>query len=183
MDIVEKARIFAVAGHAAVGQMRRYSHESYSVHPQAVAELLRSLGCSVSLQAAGWLHDLVEDTALSIDLICAEFGSEIATLVEMATSISTAADGNRKVRKALDLKHKLQASEDGQTLILADAFCNVRDIVQSNPSFACIYIPEKYELAKALTSAHAGLRKMLFDQLEVAMKELQLSEASHVPTK
>ena len=41
MDIVERARTFATAAHAATGQKRKYTHEPYIVHPEEVVSILR----------------------------------------------------------------------------------------------------------------------------------------------
>ena len=43
-DIVERARMFATAAHAAVGQLRKYTFEHYIVHPAEVAEIVASVG-------------------------------------------------------------------------------------------------------------------------------------------
>jgi (p)ppGpp synthase/HD superfamily hydrolase len=68
---VEKAYFFAMAGHAAVGQMRKYSGEPYIVHPAECVAILqwlpRGSKITVAQQVAMMFHDLVEDTRYFTD--------------------------------------------------------------------------------------------------------------------
>jgi (p)ppGpp synthase/HD superfamily hydrolase len=59
MNIVERARVFATAAHAAVGQKRKYTGEDYIVHPTEVAGIVRDAGGTDAQIAAAYLHDLV----------------------------------------------------------------------------------------------------------------------------
>ena len=63
------------------GQVRA-SGEPYICHPVAVADLLRDIGASASVIAAGFLHDVVEDTEVTPEEIEAHFGAEVRALVE-----------------------------------------------------------------------------------------------------
>ncbi|HUW24395.1 MAG TPA: RelA/SpoT family protein [Patescibacteria group bacterium] len=84
-SLIRKAYEFAMIAHA--GQ-KRYSGEPVIIHPLAVANILADyhLG-SVSI-AAGLLHDVVEDSNVSLSELEREFGREIAGLVEGVTKIS-----------------------------------------------------------------------------------------------
>ena len=62
------------------GQMRA-TGEPYIVHPIAVADLLRDIGAGSSVIAAGFLHDVVEDTQVTPEEIEAQFGAEVRALV------------------------------------------------------------------------------------------------------
>jgi len=68
------------------GQYRK-SGEPYICHPVAVAGLLRDLGGSSAI-AAGFLHDVVEDTDVTIEELEQRFGSEVRQLVEGVTKLS-----------------------------------------------------------------------------------------------
>lgn len=74
----QKALDFARAAHA--GQKRR-SGEDYINHPIKVAETLRQMGMDQQTIAAGFLHDVVDDTNKTLEDIEKEFGKEIAFLV------------------------------------------------------------------------------------------------------
>lgn len=143
MDIVEKARMFATAAHAAVAQLRKYTYEPYIVHPAEVVSIVKTVDHTPEMLAAAWLHDIVEDTGVTIDLVRAEFGDEVAELVSWLTDVSTLDDGNRAVRKAIDRAHIAQAPAAAQTVKLADLISNTKSIAQHDPKFAEVYFQEK----------------------------------------
>ena len=109
MDVVERARIFATAAHAAVGQVRKYTNEPYIVHPAEVVSIVRSVPHTPEMLAAAWLHDTVEDTDVTMEVVRAEFGDAVAELVGWLTDVSRPEDGNRAVRKARDREHTAAA--------------------------------------------------------------------------
>src|SRR5580765_8807774 len=90
-----RARVFATAAHAAVGQVRKYTGEPYINHPAAVAEIVRAVPHSEAMLAAAWLHDVVEDTKVTYADIKAEFGEDVAVLVNWLTDVSAPQDGFR----------------------------------------------------------------------------------------
>lgn len=143
MNIVEKARVFATAAHAAVGQVRKCTFEPYIVHPTEVVAIVASVPHTREMLAAAYLHDTVEDTRVTLDLIRSEFGDEIADLVGWLTDVSQPADGNRFDRKAKDRAHSATAPADAQTVKLADLIANTRSIVQHDEKFAQTYLEEK----------------------------------------
>lgn len=118
-DLEERARIFATAAHAAVGQKRKYTGEDYADHPIAVAEIVSSVPHTEEMLAAALLHDVVEDTKVDINLIHAMFGSAVGTLVYWLTDQSKPTDGNREKRKAIDREHSASAPAKAQTIKLA----------------------------------------------------------------
>lgn len=84
-DLICRAFRFAYDLHD--GQLRK-SGEPYICHPVAVAGLLRDLGGSPAMIAAGFLHDVVEDTDVTIEEIEERFGAEVRRLVEGVTKLS-----------------------------------------------------------------------------------------------
>ncbi|MEB3159474.1 MAG: HD domain-containing protein, partial [Synechococcus sp.] len=68
------------------GQFRA-SGDPYIVHPVAVADLLRDIGASAPVIAAGFLHDVVEDTDLTPEQLEGHFGPEVRALVEGVTKL------------------------------------------------------------------------------------------------
>ena len=158
MTMVERARVFATAAHAAVKQVRKYTFEPYIVHPAEVAGIVDALeGATFEMVAAAWLHDTVEDTGVTIEVIRAEFGNEVAELVSWLTDVSRPEDGNRAVRKAIDREHTARAPAEAQTVKLADLIANSRSILAHDPAFARVYLEEKRMLLEVLTRGDATL--------------------------
>ncbi len=79
-------RAYEVAEKAHTGQFRK-SGEPYITHPVAVATILAELGMTSQTLAAALLHDTVEDTDYSLDRLRADFGGEIALLVDGVTKL------------------------------------------------------------------------------------------------
>lgn len=83
-SVVERARQYAVEAHE--GQYRA-DGVPYSTHPEAVVGILREHGIfDEEVLAAAYLHDVLEDTAITTDELAREFGGEIARLVEELTN-------------------------------------------------------------------------------------------------
>jgi (p)ppGpp synthase/HD superfamily hydrolase len=164
-DIVERARMFATAAHAAVGQLRKYTFEPYIVHPAEVAGIVAEAGGTPEMIAAAWLHDTVEDTGVTSELIRAEFGDEVATLVGWLTDVSRPDHGNRAARKAVDRAHTAAAPAEAQTIKLADLICNTKSIVAHDPKFAVTYLAEKRELLEVMTKGNPRLRERAIKQI------------------
>ncbi|SEM99290.1 bifunctional (p)ppGpp synthetase/guanosine-3',5'-bis(diphosphate) 3'-pyrophosphohydrolase [Cryobacterium sp. TMT1-3] len=124
LSIIERA--YTAAERAHDGQLRR-SGEPYITHPVAVAQILADLGIGTKTIAAALLHDTVEDTDYTLDALRADFGDEIAMLVDGVTKLdkvkygdSTQAETVRKMIVAM--------SKDIRVLIikLADRLHNAR---------------------------------------------------------
>ena len=85
-DLALIERAYAAAERAHAGQKRK-SGEPYITHPVAVAQILADLGIGSKTIAAALLHDTVEDTDYTLDLLRADFGDEIAMLVDGVTKL------------------------------------------------------------------------------------------------
>jgi len=167
----ERARAFATKAHE--GQVRRYTNAPYITHPEAVANLVRSVPHSPEMIAAAWLHDTVEDTAVTIEDIDREFGPDVAHYVKELTSVSKPTDGNRKARKAKDLAHMQGMSPNAQTVKLADILDNTRTVATSDPSFARVYLSEKAEQLGVLHEGDETLWQMCRQSIERGMWTLK----------
>lgn len=157
MDIVERARQFATEAHGAIGQTRKYTGEPYIAHPEAVVGLLREHGIdNPATLAAAWLHDVVEDTPVTIEQINRAFGPVIASIV---LDLSDPADlaGNRRMRNSAIVERWKGASAAAQTVKCADLIDNTKSIVECDPHFAVTYMHEKEALLAVLTRADLSL--------------------------
>ena len=134
MNIVEKAKDWAHRAHDSIGQKRKYGDQPpYWVHTDAVVDILKEVNASDDIQAAGHLHDTIEDVSLknpefSKDNMLKEFGERIVNLVVEVTNVYEKVmypDLNRKTRKELEHKRLGNISNDGKTIKLADIIHNV----------------------------------------------------------
>jgi len=153
--MLDRVLEFATAAHG--DQKRKYTGEPYIVHPIAVAEIVKTVPHTDEMVAAALLHDVVEDTHVTIDQIQDNFGDKVAELVGWLTDISRPEDGNRRTRKALDRIHSANAPADAQTIKLADLIDNTLSIEKYDPGFYKVYKEEKIELLKVLTKGDPSL--------------------------
>lgn len=119
---------FAYALHE--GQYRA-SGEPYIYHPIAVAGLLRDLGGDSAMIAAGFLHDIVEDTEVSPEEIEDRFGEEVRRLVEGVTKLSKFNFESKTERQAENFRRMFLAmAQDVRVIVvkLADRLHNMRTL-------------------------------------------------------
>ena len=158
MTLVEHARMFAHGAHFAVGQLRKYTNEPYIVHPFEVAQIVATVpGATEEMIAAAWLHDVVEDTGVTLDQVHLLFGANVAKLVFWLTDQSKPEDGNRAARKAIDRAHIAAAPAEAQTVKLADLISNTKSIMAHDEAFAKVYLEEKRLLLEVMTKGHPAL--------------------------
>jgi GTP diphosphokinase / guanosine-3',5'-bis(diphosphate) 3'-diphosphatase len=127
-DLIERAYAFACKAHA--GQYRR-SGEDFVAHPLGVAQILAELHRDDATLAAALLHDVVEDTDTVIDEVRAEFGEEVARLVEGVTKLTRIHFQSREQAQAENYRKMIIAMADDPRVILiklADRLHNMRTI-------------------------------------------------------
>lgn len=159
-DLVSRAIRFAQQAHESIGQRRKYSGLPYAEHLHAVAALVATVPHTPEMIAAAWLHDVVEDTPVSLADIDREFGAVVAGLVADLTDVSMPADGNRQIRKARDRAHSAAASAQAKTIKLADIIDNAASIGTSDPGFAKVFINECRMLLAVLQDGEPVLYAM-----------------------
>ncbi|MVB10353.1 GTP pyrophosphokinase [Caprobacter fermentans] len=128
LDVITRAYWLAESSHR---DQKRLSGSPYISHPVAVACILVELGMDSESVAAGLLHDVVEDTPISLDQIKKDFGAEIAGLTDGVTKLGRIPYSSREVQQAENLRKMLIAmSEDIRVIIvkLADRLHNMRTI-------------------------------------------------------
>jgi GTP pyrophosphokinase len=123
-SVVERAYLAAEKAHT--GQVRK-SGDPYITHPVAVAQLLADLGIGPAGLAAALLHDTVEDTEYTLDLLKADFGDEIAMLVDGVTKLDKVKFGENAQAETVR-KMVVAMSKDIRVLVikLADRLHNAR---------------------------------------------------------
>jgi guanosine-3',5'-bis(diphosphate) 3'-pyrophosphohydrolase len=125
-DVPLIERAYAAAEKAHSGQKRK-SGEPYITHPVAVAQILADLGIGSKTIAAALLHDTVEDTDYTLDRVRADFGDEIAMLVDGVTKLDKLKYGDSAQAETVR-KMVVAMSKDIRVLVikLADRLHNAR---------------------------------------------------------
>ncbi|HQM08326.1 MAG TPA: bifunctional (p)ppGpp synthetase/guanosine-3',5'-bis(diphosphate) 3'-pyrophosphohydrolase [Polyangiaceae bacterium] len=132
-ELLRKAYDFANSAHE--GQVRK-SGDPYFAHPAAVAGVITELRLDAACVCAGLLHDVVEDTAQSVDDLEKVFGKEVAFLVDGVTKLSKLEFSSRQERDAENLRKMLVAmSRDIRVLLLklCDRVDNMRTLEFMKP--------------------------------------------------
>ena len=125
-DMIDRAYALAEQAHST---QRRRSGEPYICHPLSVAQILIELGMDSESIAAALMHDVAEDTDVTIDDIRAKFGPEVALLVDGVTKLTQIKFSNVEDRQAENLRKMLLAmSQDVRVMIikLCDRLHNMR---------------------------------------------------------
>jgi len=156
-DLVARAREFAIREHRRIDHRRKYSKQPYDVHLKAVADLVAGITGDPEMIAAAWLHDIVEDTPITLDDVAREFGGAVARLVDELTDVSRPGDGNRAARKAIDRAHLAAASPRAKTIKLADLTDNAGDICRYDTGFGRVYLGEMDALLAVLGEGDPAL--------------------------
>jgi guanosine-3',5'-bis(diphosphate) 3'-pyrophosphohydrolase len=127
-DIVLKAYAFAKEAHA--GQ-KRNSGEDYFSHPCAVVEILTDFGFDATTAAAAFLHDVLEDTSVTAEILEREFGREILEIVEGVTKLDKLKFLSREDAQAENFRKMFFAmAKDMRVIIIkfADRLHNIRSL-------------------------------------------------------
>ncbi len=133
LDVVDRAFLLANEAHK---DQRRISGDPYICHPIEVAKVLVRLGMDSQSVAAALLHDTVEDTDITLDMIKADFGEDIAFLVDGVTKLGKVPLSTKEEIQAENIRKMLLAmSRDIRVIIikLADRLHNMRTLGVMRP--------------------------------------------------
>ena len=132
-DLEQLERAYHTAEHYHRGQIRK-SGEPYITHPLAVATILAELGMTESTLCAALLHDTVEDTSYTLDQLRADFGDEIARLVDGVTKLDKLTYGESAKAETIR-KLVVATARDVRVLVikLADRLHNMRTLSYLRP--------------------------------------------------
>jgi guanosine-3',5'-bis(diphosphate) 3'-pyrophosphohydrolase len=126
---------------------KRRSGDPYISHPVAVAQILADLGMTAPTLAAALLHDTVEDTGYSLEDLRAEFGDEIAALVDGVTKLDKVTYGEASAAETVR-KMVVAMARDIRVLVikLADRLHNMRTLQWLPPEKQAVKARETLEI-------------------------------------
>src|SRR5262252_6047501 len=128
LDLIRRAYIFSAKEHK--GQLRA-SGEPYLTHPLEVANLLAEMKMDAVTVSVGLLHDVVEDTLVSLVVIERTFGPDVAHIVDGVTKISQIPFTSKEEKQAENFRKMLLAMTDDIRVIMvkfADRLHNMRTL-------------------------------------------------------
>ena len=133
LDKIERA--YQVADKAHGGQVRK-SGDPYISHPLSVAIILVGMGMDTDCICAALLHDVVEDTAVSLDDLRRSFGEDVAIMVSGVTKLTNMPLSTKEEQQAENIRKMLLAmNEDIRVILikLADRLHNMRTMQYQSP--------------------------------------------------
>lgn len=128
LDLIRRAYIFSAKEHK--GQVRA-SGEPYLTHPLEVANILAEMKMDATTVSVGLLHDVVEDTLVSLDDVEKMFGADVAHIVDGVTKISQIQFTSKEEKQAENFRKMLLAMTDDIRVIMvkfADRLHNMRTL-------------------------------------------------------
>lgn len=126
-SLIERAIVLAMRAHE--GQMRKEAPVPYIVHPVAVALILARHGFSDTIIAASLVHDVIEDTAITIDELRRELGDEVADIVVPVTHDDTLSWDEKKRAYIEEVR---KASDQVKAVSLADKIANAHSLIAAH---------------------------------------------------
>lgn len=132
MDVLTKAMLYAISAHE--GMYRKNNKTPYILHPMEAAAIVGSMTSDQEVMAAAVLHDVVEDTPVTLERLKSDFGDRIAYLVQSETENKREElppNETWKIRKQEAIED-LQNTDDVyvKILYLGDKLSNMRSIYQ-----------------------------------------------------
>ncbi|MBQ3578266.1 MAG: bifunctional (p)ppGpp synthetase/guanosine-3',5'-bis(diphosphate) 3'-pyrophosphohydrolase [Firmicutes bacterium] len=171
-ELLEKAYSWATEYHK---DQKRRSGEPYIIHPKAVGVILAEIGMDERALCAGLLHDVVEDTACTLDMLEKEFGSEVAMLVDGVTKLTNLEFESKEERQAENIRKMFLAmSKDIRILVikLCDRLHNLRTIQFMPPHKIREKCQETLDIYAPL-AARLGMYAFKFEMEDIAFKNLE----------
>jgi GTP pyrophosphokinase len=175
LKLIEDAFYFAQEAH---GEQKRESGEPFVSHPLGVAEVLAKLKMDEITIAAALLHDVVEDTEVTLEEIKQRFGPEVALLVDGVTKLSRLPFQSKQEQHAESLRKMFLAmAKDIRVIIikLADRLHNLRTLRNLPEDRRKKIARETLEIYAPLTH-RLGMYRLKWEIEDLALRYLEPSE-------
>ena len=173
ISLIEKA--YKTADTAHKGQVRK-SGEAYIIHPLCVAIILAELELDKETIVAGLLHDVVEDTVMTVEEIASEFSEEIALLVDGVTKLGQLSYDADKVEVQAENLRKmfLAMAKDIRVILikLADRLHNMRTLKYMTPEKQKEKARETMDIYAPIAQ-HLGISKIKIELDDLSLKYLE----------
>jgi guanosine-3',5'-bis(diphosphate) 3'-pyrophosphohydrolase len=168
---IQRAYVFAENSHR--GQ-KRVSGEDFIEHPLGVAIVLADLGMDTTTLVSSLLHDVVEDTDLTVEEIEREFGSEVAQIVDGLTKLDRITFRTKEAEQAENVRKMIVAmAKDIRVLLikLADRLHNMRTLGSLTPAKQKAKATETMEIYAPL--AHRlGVHRIMWELEDLSFATL-----------
>lgn len=159
MIFIASASQFGIGRHGA----QMYGARTYGFHLGEVASLLMEYCVDRDVVAAGWTHDLIEDTDVTRDDLRHRFNSRVADL-----TWAVSGEGGNRREKLASVVAKIPLVPDSDLLKMADRYCNMKNcMIERNIKKLKMYVGE-YDLLSTVFRTDHALRKLLDDLVEQA---------------
>lgn len=170
-DVSQIEKAYRVASKAHEGQYRK-SGEPYIIHPLNVALILADLELDKESIIGGLLHDVVEDTPMTLDEVEKEFGKEVATIVDGVTKLGKLSYDADKIEVQAENLRKmfLAMAKDIRVILvkLADRLHNMRTAKYWSPQ-------KQKEKARETLDIYAPIAQRLgISKIKVELDDLSL---------
>ncbi|MBR5500779.1 MAG: bifunctional (p)ppGpp synthetase/guanosine-3',5'-bis(diphosphate) 3'-pyrophosphohydrolase, partial [Clostridia bacterium] len=174
VDLSLLERAYHLADDSHQGQKRK-SGEPFVIHPVAVASMLSDMDMDLPSIIAGMLHDVVEDTSVTLDQIREMFGDEIAYLVDGVTKLKRIPTSTKEELQAENLRKMfLSMASDIRVILikLVDRLHNMRTLQYVNTDSQITKARETLEIYTPL--AHRlGMTKIKWELEDLCFKYLE----------
>lgn len=179
IDIEKVLEAYTLANESHIGQKRR-SGEDYILHPIEVAEILIDMRMDTDTIIAGILHDVVEDTLITLSDIEYSFGKDVAKLVDGVTKLRNLPKTDSK--KIENIRKMVVAmSEDIRVVIikLADRLHNMRTLKYMSSEKQIIKSKETLEIYAPI--AHRiGMARIKWELEDISFRYLYPNEYNEI---
>ena len=170
---IEKAYKMAFEAHK---DQKRRSGEPYIIHPVSVAIILAELELDKESIIAGILHDIVEDTEVTLEQVRNEFGDEVALLVDGVTKLTQLSYSKDKVEIMAENLRKmfLAMAKDIRVIVvkLADRLHNMRTLEYMNTEKQAEKARETMDIYAPLAD-RLGISKLKIELDDLSLKYLK----------
>lgn len=160
LELLQYARQYAIEHHK-----NTYGGKPYAFHLDQVYDLAVKFNLGIEYQIASYLHDIVEDTPVTKDMLIPVFGHHIATMVYCVSGFGE----NRKERQE-NIKEKMKNYPASINLKMIDRLANMINSKLDNPKLYKMYCKEHIELAPIFSQGNMDIFNEIVKLVESGME-------------